>query len=224
MKEKIWESDGPSTMPASTEINTAVIVRISLGASRGSRGSPNRISLEIAGYCKLTGNDSADCLIQVQNYVKLPGNRPLTHRSDRDRSVVGGSHPTDMSLKFNMPCHLVVHLDDSLAWFFARNFRPFSRPKGKIFETVFTNPQLIDPSGKLHPVGTDGSGAIESCRFATMIFDPKPIGQQRQEGGYQNFVAPFNINVELMDNPGNVDSYVPIIIDPDVRWPGGDGP
>lgn len=139
-------------------------------------------------------------------------------------SVANAPQPTDMSLRYNRPCHLVIHLDDKLSWYFARDFRPFSRPTGLQFPDVFQCPQLIDSDGNLHPIPTTQTPTI-GCRFATMIFDPRNLGEELPEGGGQTeFVARFNINVELIDKPNSMDAYIPVILDPDVRWPGGDGP
>lgn len=204
------------------EPESALIVRISLAAlPSGDPASPSAIQLKILGWLELdlTGHESFED--QIRNYIAQPDSRaPLSPHDIRRYPSTASTKPTKMSLRNQKLRHIVYHLDDELAWRFARNFDPFTQEPLYEGSNVFLNPRLIKADGTIAKVGEH----LKDCRFATFIFDPTSALVPK-DFNIKYFVARFNMQVELLHKPNEIDGpRIPIILDPDVRWPGGDGP
>jgi hypothetical protein len=187
------------------------IIQIGLGVE-----ASGRIQLAMTGYTDLakcpTESDFAD---QIAKYVSARCDRPeLKPFGERKPDDAACFKANDMSLRLSEPYHLVYHLDDSLSWRFSRDFSPITQDAELAGKEIFSDPRLINKEGKLLKAGVFEA----DCRFAALIFTP-PADLPRE------YVYRFNLHVELLDDPKdpNKGAYIPIILDPDVRWPGGNG-
>ena len=204
-------------------VKEALIVNVTLSASSGSKDWPNIIGLKMNGICQLTGKPSRPVETQISEYVRADPSarvRPITLGARTPHQ--SNFKATKMSLKCRKKSYLVFHLDDGLAWAFARNYYPLSASEDDesqgIRDCPFANQRLINNDGNFIMHGTD-QAPVNGCRFAVMILDPSQLED------IDNFVARFNLHVELLEKPNDFSGpFIPITLDPDVRWPGGDGP
>lgn len=188
----------------------AKIIEIGLGVEAGGR-----IQLAMTGYTDLakcpTENDFAE---QIVKYVSDPDSRPPVTPFERQYPDHACFKANDMSLRLGEAHYLVYHLDDSLSWRFSRDFEPFTKDASIADDEIFAAPRLINVTGEMLPTGKFAT----DCRFAAFIFTP-PANAPAE------YVFRFNLHIELLDDPTdpNKGAYIPLIIDPDVRWPGGKG-
>jgi hypothetical protein len=187
----------------------AKIIQIGLGVEAGGR-----IQLAMTGYTDLTECPTEnDFAAQVAEYVSDPcGRPPLMPFGERKPDADTCFKANDMSLRLSKPRYLVYHLDDALSWRFSRNFAPFTQDAALAKDQIFSDARLITNEGKLLAAGE----FCADCRFAVLIFTP-PADLP------PDFVYRFNLHIELLDDPNDPinGAYIPIILDPDVRWPGG---
>ncbi|HEY0412731.1 MAG TPA: nucleotide synthetase [Allosphingosinicella sp.] len=114
--------------------------------------------------------------------------------------------PLDLSLT-GAPAFLVFKLDTRLNWRFSRT------------EPAITHKQAAHAAfygGLMHVdrLGNVSAAPVDDCRVAFLVARP-PAGPYRHG---------FNFNVELIQKPHVGDSeprVLPIMIDPDIRFPGG---
>ena len=179
-----------------------------------------KIELKIKGHTEVPqyqeGKSFEDRLLEFYKDSKKPSMIPHNQRHPHPHQ---SRKPTDASIKLYEPCHLIYHLDDGLEWCFSREYFPFTQDSSLVGMDVFWNPRHV--SNKLEVLNYDRPAA--GCRYATMIFDPANLGP--------DYVARFNLHVELIDeiakqgDPIKLSSaFTPVILDPDVRYPGGSGP
>jgi len=204
-------------LPPATE---TLILRITLASNFDEDAvSPAAISLQIPRL-QVLGNafPGADFSEKIKKYVVDPKVRKSAdeRKFKRFHEHPGiNFKPTAMSLRKREKTRLVFHLDDRLGWCFARDYAPVSQAKDLKGQGIFSNPRLIDTNGNILPEGEYVSGS----RFATANFDPSSIPDK------DDFVTRYNLNVEFLSDPSDVSgSYTPVILDPDVRWPGGNEP
>jgi hypothetical protein len=188
----------------------AKIIEVGLGVQ-----ADGRIQLAMTGYTDLdkcpTENDFA---AQIAKYVSDPCGRPPLTPFGKQYPDDACFKANDMSLRLGEAHYLVYHLKDSLSWAFSRNFAPFTQDAEITDKEIFSAPRLINGHGELLPNGK----FADDCRFAAFIFTP-PANRPA------DYVFRFNLHIELLENPSDPDNsaYIPLIIDPDVRWPGGKG-
>jgi hypothetical protein len=127
--------------------------------------------------------------------IGLTGAGLETAETPLDLGVTGG------------PTYLIFKLDPRLNWRFSRTERAISHKKGEHAQYY----------GGLRHVAEDGSASeepIDNCRLVYLVAAP-PAGEYRHG---------FNFNVELIQKPHfgeDEPRILPIMIDPDIRFPGG---
>lgn len=105
--------------------------------------------------------------------------------------------------------YLVFRLSDDLDWEFASGYPPFSKHEDN---KAFVGALKFDRVG----VAAPGSAAVDRCTYACFIVDGSTLPAQTDRR--------FNIHIDLLErDQGSVKNRIPIIIDPDVRHPGGSG-
>lgn len=123
--------------------------------------------------------------------------------------------PTKMSFNCKNLVYLVFKLDPNINWRFSADAAPISMDKIWKGKDVFFNATNLNTNGdEATPVKEN------TQKYAYMIANcPKgtPLSGQEIE-------ARFNLHVDFVEGSDNDDPYVPVIIDPDVRNPGGNGP
>lgn len=85
------------------------------------------------------------------------------------------------------------------------------------FEKYFSEPRKFDENGNIYTPSTQKN----DCHGIYFFMDG--LLASTEFGG--NFSVPFNLHIDYISkDSGNTNSYVPIIIDPEIRYPGGSGP
>lgn len=125
-------------------------------------------------------------------------------------------YKTNLSLQNRTYCYVILKLS-ARNWQFSRNEDPVTLGyEATKPQEVYFSPRKVDEQGNIL-----GRGAVQDdCKVAYFIADGAVA-----HGLEPDRVDPFNLHLDIMvkdsdDNP----SPIPIIIDPDVRYPGGSGP
>lgn len=125
--------------------------------------------------------------------------------------------PSKMSFKCKDIVYLAFKLDPALNWRFTADGAPISMDKFWETKNVFFNVKNFDEAGKETIPSRNNA-----YKYAYMIVD-SPKGTPGGSG--TPIEARFNLHVDFVEDPANDDSpYVPVILDPDVRNPGGNAP
>jgi hypothetical protein len=143
--------------------------------------------------------------------------RPKRTR-DNDAGPAGRSKDTHLSINFDkIPLsYVVLKLSSRRNWQFSRTTAPFMMDRKDQGKGGFLEARRFDSSGAVINNATKADG----CQFAYFIVDPSKFDIDA-DGGFQHR---FNIQIDLLELDGpSIDSRIPIIIDPDVRHPGGNG-
>lgn len=114
--------------------------------------------------------------------------------------------PTKMSFRCKDLVYLVFKLDDKIDWRFTVDGPAVSMDGIWSGKDVFFAPKK---AGELAN-GRTYAYAIANCPNGTL--DPSS----------SDIEARFNLHVDFLEG-GETDAYTPVIIDPDVRYPGGNG-
>lgn len=130
----------------------------------------------------------------------IKGERMVVH------SKPGQRKQTKMSFRCNELVYLLFKLDDSIDWRFSVDGPAISADGTSGGNAVFFAPK--------------GAGELmDRKRYAYAIADC-PKGTSGGSGG--DIEAYFNLHVDFLEG-GEGDAYIPVVIDPDVRHPGGNG-
>lgn len=147
------------------------------------------------------------------------GDDPAKRTRDNNAQSTNRSKDTLLSINFeNIPLsYIVIKLSSRYHWQFSRTVAPFMMDKSDKNRNCFLEARRFDSAGNLVD---DNNETKDGCRFSYFIADPsKFITNANNE-----FQHRFNIHIDLLEMDGaTIDSYMPIIIDPDVRHPGGNG-
>jgi len=124
-----------------------------------------------------------------------------------------------LSLRNHEWCYVIFRLARSKKWQFCRDQPPFTLGT-KAFKTdLYREARRFEADGTISKVFQDPpqSGTFkpqeEGSRVAYFIADNTTSGDFEDHG--------FNIHVDLLYQGSHV--RLPIVIDPDIRWPGGSG-
>ncbi|MBV8686173.1 MAG: hypothetical protein JOZ90_16410 [Alphaproteobacteria bacterium] len=116
--------------------------------------------------------------------------------------------PLDLGLRGeDGPAYIVFKLDQRLNWRFSQSL-PAVTHKREEEAQFYGGLTYVDDAGKIY------TAPIESCRL--IFFTANPPAKDYRHG--------FNFNVELIQKPHVDDDaprILPIMIDPDIRFPGG---
>lgn len=119
-----------------------------------------------------------------------------------------------LSLQNKIYCYVVFKLTGK-NWQFSYNEDPFSVALQSTVPEIYFSPRKVDQQGNILARGTDQ----DNCKIAYFIAD----GAVAYDVDPQ-YVDPFNLHLDVMDtDSAGQPSRIPIIIDPDVRYPGGSG-
>lgn len=123
---------------------------------------------------------------------------------------------TQLSLNNEQYCYIILKLSGK-NWQFSHKGAPFSIGIDGLKADVYRRARRVDAQGAV----VDPSATKTGCKVAYLIAD----GVTASGGTPRDYIHPFNLHVDLIDqNSTSAPSYIPIIIDPDIRWPGGSGP
>jgi hypothetical protein len=178
------------------------------------------VTNSILGYCyseithvDLSNNTQFNNLLQkfaafkplglstsIQEYRPCPSSLSLS---------IGGNQQSGGKAEL---AHVVIRLSSKYRWRFTEQYKDGNRPPfGAASEYT---PAVLSDAIRVASDGTtwDDSYHFGSCLVARFIADPRHLG-----AGERNR---FNINLDVLDGRERV---IPIIIDPDVGYPGGNG-
>ena len=155
----------------------------------------------------------AQFLAWVAGEVQQP--TPATSFDSFD-ATANNRKPSKMSFNCKELIYLVIKLAPGINWRFTADAPPISMDKIWQNRDVFFNASNLDERGI--PTAPAKNNAF---KYACVIVDcPKGVPGGPIPTGIE---ARFNLHVDLMEGLKNDAPYVPIIIDPDVRNPGGGG-
>lgn len=146
------------------------------------------------------------------------GEIPPKRTRDDNAGPAGRSKDTLLSINFEKKPlrYIVLKLSSKRNWQFSSIAAPFMMDRKDQGKGCFLEARRFDASGTV----IDNSAQADGCQFAYFIVDPSKFDVDRQ-GEFQHR---FNIQIDLLEMDGTtIDSRIPIIIDPDVRHPGGNG-
>jgi len=176
-----------------------------------------RFALEIVKIGKSTGSFKAheDFLEWAKGQIASPKWGPTSGFNN----TAGKRKPTKMSLKYKKPFYLLIKLSDNWNWRFSADGAPLSMDSYWSGKGVFQDAYSFDSAGALV---TRPSPNI-TCKNAYTIVN---CDKAKETPGSDDFEARYNLHVDLVEDPSDLANspYIPLILDPDVRWPGGDGP
>lgn len=168
----------------------------------------------------LTGHDEfkskmANLIVDENGNI---GNIPPKRTRDNNAGPGGRSKDTLLSINFEKKSlsYVVLKLSSKRNWQFSSTSAPFMMDKKDQGKSRFFEARRFDSSGAV----LDNSEQADGCQFAYFIVDPSKFDIDAQ-GEFQHR---FNIQIDLLELDGStIDSRIPLIIDPDVRHPGGNG-
>ena len=117
----------------------------------------------------------------------------------------------------------VIRLSDSINWQFMQVGDPMMGYQKNVLNEFAYNPNRIDNCGCI----ITGESQIENCRTAFFVVDGTKcrnyiVSNNIEKNGH--YMLPFTINVEIFYSNNKEVHYLPIIIDPEIQWPGGTRP
>lgn len=197
--------DIPEVKPGEVPLPNRIIVR-TLDIVPGRGGPVAYLLPDQAHPC--TGVNDISNLI---NLIIADQYNPQTNAAAYER-------PLDLNL--SVPTCFIIRLSDSWNWRFSHKVRAVTlgqavgTAKDNYYNLRHVVPGQIDQNDPFpHQV---------SCRLA--YFVAKPVAGVPQDPSVE-FHHPFNLNIEIVfpdDSKGNPNT-IPIIVDPDIRHPGGSG-
>jgi hypothetical protein len=127
-------------------------------------------------------------------------------------------YDTPLSLANREWCYVIFKLT-AKNWQFAAKRPPVAISVDALKAKVYFEARRVDPNGVADPA-TIGGTTKNGCTVAYVIAD----GRKATSDNPQGYSHPFNLHVDIVteDWQGNP-SYIPITIDPDIRFPGGSG-
>jgi hypothetical protein len=112
-----------------------------------------------------------------------------------------GAEKSPLDLHSRKPCYFVLELDDRFNWQFQHDGPAITAKK-----------HLADKYCELHHIRPGaGHGPAEGCKLIYFAATNPPTAETPGE-------HPFNFHVEFLQHDNK---RLPIIIDPDIRYPGG---
>jgi len=176
--------------------------------------------------CKITGREISFFFSKAKYYIEIPNYpgrlkgllKDIAQGNIRlpDKDGLNPPPPASpLSLKNKEVCYVIYRLNLRKNWQFAHDYPPFSiGPQGKAAECHF-EARRVDSQGRRQRV-VDRAPKKDNCKVAYFISNGFTA-----TGFTGQYVHALNLHVELLFGSGAV--RVPLIIDPDVRYPGGSG-
>lgn len=110
----------------------------------------------------------------------------------------------------------VVRLSNSVSWQFSKTGAPFCGHQGVTLNDFCTNVFRVDANGN----DIANSASVSNCRTAYFVVN----GGECIKYGGGKYDVPYFFNVDLKYTSGGVEHLMPLMIDPEIRWPGGTKP
>lgn len=206
-------SGNPSPIPTHEnrpQPSVAYMLEVTLDILNG------RFIFRYSGFWKqrFTGTDEqkhAEFLQWIEEEVKNPTTANALNSFDSTPNI---RKPSKMSFKCKDLVYLVFKLSPSINWRFTADGPPISMDRFWDGKDVFFNATNLDEYG--HETTPAKNNQFNYAYVIVNCPNGKP-------GPGPAIEARFNLHVDLMEGPNDEDPYVPIIIDPDVRNPGGSG-
>ena len=121
--------------------------------------------------------------------------------------------PNKMSFRANKECHIIYRLPFGSGLRYAIDHPPILRDPS-IAKGILGNTKFVDASGTILPDGAQPN----DCRHILISFN----GKAATPPAGDDFIGMFNLYVDVLDDPADCNSgHIPMVLDPDVRWPGG---
>jgi hypothetical protein len=157
----------------------------------------------------------------IDDYLKLlAANNPPADLNWHDPDIrprpTHQSRETPLSIEHNDYSYIVYWLEDA-NWYFTPEHEPFEILKGK--KHLYLDPKCawlvgsVATTGRLPPYDAQ-------CRVASFVANS--AAEPRDDRG--EFVTPFNFYITIRSTKGGRIRYLPIVVDPDVGYPGGNAP
>ena len=152
---------------------------------------------------------------QLQNTINaIVANRFKLPKPKKPRMHLPGGSPkppmTSLSISISKPTVLLLLIESPYNVYFSENGTPFTYD-GDRDNDRFYDARKVDRDGNIK----EHNDKVRKCQIALLTINPPSS---------PDYWDPFNIHVDLFEAGGNPDFNIPIIIDPDVRYPGGSGP
>lgn len=131
------------------------------------------------------------------------------------------SLPTALSMNFSENCYILFNLGkhfDNVR--FSKDVAAFQREKvSSGANPIAWGKRVTGISDGVAKLEDDGAGAGAGCTAALFAYS-------REELTDKSSIVRFNLYLDIVagDPASDTDPYIPIIVDPDVRFPGGNGP
>ncbi|MDN3647236.1 hypothetical protein QWY75_13575 [Pontixanthobacter aestiaquae] len=131
---------------------------------------------------------------------------------------------TDMSFNPNEDCFIMYRLDPKSNLRFSIDHNALSEGAHG-YDKLFTHVQRISEDGKVwqnEPEFRVTSGLMSNANAVIVACNKSRVTMPQQ--GEPDILARLNLHIDVIGSGhSKSDSYIPIIIDPDVRFPGGNG-
>ena len=208
---------------------------------RDSRVDPNpasvrlfEVDVSVSGECKFDYTRCAEFAVADQAAFEQKMSALIQGGGDigkpPTRQKVNGKYLGNrMAIAWGDPdaaasvSYLVFRLSDKVDWSFS--FDPtlavpgFSMRTGQMGNRIFSRGGKFSPNGQHFPADSSDT-ALAECRFAYFVVN----GPKLPDPGTKDYSRKFNMHVDLLErDAGIISARTPIIIDPDVRNPGGTG-
>ncbi|HWT13731.1 MAG TPA: nucleotide synthetase [Allosphingosinicella sp.] len=138
-----------------------------------------------------------------------------TNAPGKGESKPGKPFNSPLSLLNDKLIYVIYRLSEDKNWQFSREGPPITVGQAAHDLGTYYDAFRVDKGGYADR-GTDPKFVRDGCRVAHFIADGAKIVEQA--GCYSH---PINLHVDLIWTEGGREHYMPIIIDPDVRYPGG---
>lgn len=192
----------PDADPDNNVINKVIIREIDIDIS----GDEIKIGYKNARVCKVADFDEFKNLITGDISVN---NKYLK----KHRLKMKQEFESHLSISSEENAFLVFVLSQK-NWQFCSTGAPFTILQKIKDKKRYYSASMVDPKGNILPSG-DEKNPVESSKVAFFVALGAK-GKAEEPGGYSD---PINIYVDIVeDNSGTI---IPIVIDPDIRYPGG---
>ena len=209
-------------LATSYQPDNAIIFELGIEARPGNKDIMlNYKAVKVINGITNHNNFLSKMKILINNDFGNIGNKPV--KRDRDNNAGNNNNRTkDTRLSIQWPVdqlkYVVIKLDYDRNWQFASdgNSHPFMIHKSDQGEDRFFDAIRFSELGEPVASGEQKDG----CKFAAFIVNGVKLAKDTSN----HFQHRFNILVDILEMSGSqIDNRIPIIIDPDVRNPGGGG-
>lgn len=130
-----------------------------------------------------------------------------------------GTYSSRLSLRNHEWCYIVIRLADRRNWQFCKDQPPFTVGVEAFKADIYREARRFESNGAISRIYQDPplSGNFVPKRMGSRV--AYFVADNRASG---TFAHGFNIHVDLLYAESGL--RLPVVIDPDIRWPGGSGP